>query len=476
MVRFLLPLFILATFLSSCEFTSNDIEYNMGDHFIDDPANVFLVDTMTVKTYSVVVDSFYTSQAERLLTGRYINKYGVETLCESYLRFDPTANPNLSDNESAVYDSACFVIYTDGYKFGDTSNVAGFDVYRVTEQIEYNEDYGYLYNTSQFETEEQPIVSFTVDFNYDVDSILVRLPDSFGKELYDMVYNESEILDSYYTEDGFNEFKDEFLKGFKIAPKTDNETLIFGLQAYPDSARAPRIDLYYHDNKISDDLAISFKMESVNTSGVFNTHAFTHIENKYAGSIFESEKPGEVLEGVEDKKESKYPSHKSNDLTISQAGYFLSSRYQPEYLMSSRIEIPYVDNLYGYGKGAIVKAELIIDPVDDSFEDKHDLPSSLRMFIVDENNEYFNVLYKAGSQDEALGELHYDKEFKSKTHYSFDITNFIKTEYEDFGNTQYSLLLLTQYENNNPDVDQLIIGSPENEDNPMELKVYLTNF
>lgn len=465
MVRFLLPLFILATILSSCEFTTNDIKYNMGDHFIDDPANVFLVDTMTVKTYSVVTDSFYTSQAERLLTGRYINKYGVETLCESYLRFDPTTKPNLSDNKSAVYDSAGFVIYTDGYKFGDTSIVAGFDVYRVTRQIEYDEDYGYLFNTTYFDTEEQPIGSFTVDFNSDVDSILVSLPDSFGKELYDMVYNEDEIL---YKEniDGKSYFKTEFLKGFKIAPKADNESIIFGLQANPDSVRSPRIDLYYHDNSLNDNLAISFKMESANISGVYNTHAFSHIENNYAGSIFDSNEPGEALEGVEDKEESKYPSSKSNEITISQAGS----------LLSTRIEIPYVDNLYGYGRAAIVKAELIIDPLDDSFDEKSDLPPRLVMDIIDEDNNYYNDLFKVGTQDIVVSELDYDDEFKSKTHYRFDITNFIKTEYEDFGTKQYSLLLLTPFNFKKPDVDQLIIGSPENEENPMKLKVYLTNF
>jgi hypothetical protein len=465
MVRFLLPLFILATFLSSCEFTSNDIEYNMGDHFIDDPANVFLIDTMTVKTYSVVSDSFYTSQAERLLTGRYINKYGVETLCESYLRFDPTANPNLSDNESAVYDSACFVIYTDGYRFGDTSIVAGFDVYRVAQQIEYDEDYEYLFNTSHFDTEEQPIGSFTVDFNSDVDSILVSLPDSFGKELYDMIYNEDEKLEKENI-DGESYFKNEYLKGFKIAPKGDNESIIFGLQANPDSVRSPRIDLYYHDNTINDNQAISFKMESANTSGIFNKHAFSHIENNYAGSIFESNEPGEVLQGVEDKAESKYPSSKSNEITISQAGG----------LLSTRIEIPYVDNLYGYGTAAIVKAELIIDPLNDSFDEKSDLPSGLIMDIVDEDNDYYDDLYQVGGQNLASGVLDYDYEFKSNTHYRFDVTNFIKTEYEDFGTKKYSLILLTPFDNNNPDVDQLIIGSPENEDNPMELKVYLTNF
>lgn len=464
MVRLLLPLFILATFLSSCEYTTKDIQYNMGDHFIDDPANVFLVDTMTVKTYSVAPDSIKTSMGDRLLTGRYVNKYGVETLCESYLRFDPTIIPGLSDNKSAVYDSASFVIYTDGYKFGDTSIVGGFNVYRLTEQIEYDEDKGYIYNTTHFETEEEPIASFNVDFNSDVDSIIVNLPDSFGKKLYDLVYNEDEILEDK-TDDGEFKFMTEYLKGFKIAPSSDNNSIIFGLQADPGSVLSPRIHLHYHDNTINDDLSISFKMESANVNGIYNLHAFTHIENYYTGSIFESNEPGEALEGVVDKEESKYPSSKSNEITISQAGY----------LLSTRIEIPYIDNLYGYGRASIVKAELIVDPLDDSFEEKSDLPSMLILDIVDDDNEFYNNLYEVGDQDIVMGELDYDHEFKSETHYRFDVTNFIKLEYEDFG-TKYSLLLRTQYNNSKPDVDQLIIGSPNNEDNPMKLKVYLTNF
>jgi hypothetical protein len=456
MIRLLLTLFVLAVFLNSCEYSISDTQYNMGEYFIDDPANVILVDTMTVKSYSIVADSFYTSQARRLLAGRYMNKYDIETFCESYFRFDPTTNERLSDNKSAVYDSTSLVIYPDGYKFGDTTIVAGFDIYRVTQEIEYDEDDGYLYNTSSFETEDEPIGSFNVDFNSDVDSVIVKLPGSLGKELYDMVYDDLEILKEQ------EDFKELFLKGFKIAPRDDNESLIFGINVNPDSDNVPRIDLHYHDNTPDDNLAISFKLEAI------NRYAFSHIENSYSGSILGGGEADEALEGVDEPGESKYPSFESNEISISQAGY----------LLSTRIEIPYVDNLYAYGLSAIVKAELIIDPLDDSFEDKSDLPSKLNMVIVNEKNDYYynNVLYEVGSTGYVQAKLHYDYEFKSKTHYRVDITNFIKTEYEDLARQKYSLLMLTPYNLQKPDVDQLFVGSPDNEDDPMELKVYINNF
>lgn len=447
----------------SCEFESSDIEYNMGDHFVNDPANVFLVDTLSLRTYSIVTDSFVTSQADRLLAGRVINEYGIETYCESYFRFDPTTKSNLKDNLSAQFDSVSLVLYPDDYKFGDTTKIAGFDLFRLTEEIDYDELTYSIYNTTQFEAEAEAIGEFFVDYSSSFDSIAIRLPDEFGLELYNMIYDESEILEDPEV------FKEEFFKGLKIAPKSDNSSLVMGIHAVPDSATTMRIDLYYHDNTVNDNLAISFKMENseiATNPDVNNYNANSYIKNYYGSSILSGGNEDEMLEYHADVTESKYPSSKSDEITFAQSGYFLSTR----------IEIPYIDNLYYYGRGAVVKAELRISPLNNSFAYRDDLPSYLMMVVIDERNEFYKNLYAVNNSDYVYGELKYDFQFKNNVYYSFDLTNFIKTEYEDLGSHQYSLQLLTPFSSKKPNVDQFFIGSSHNRNNPMELDVYLTTF
>lgn len=463
MYRSYLVIMALMMLIYSCEFESTDIEYNMGDHFVDDPANVYLVDTMKLRTYSIVSDSFVTSQASRLLSGRYENEYGIETYCESYFRFDPITNSTLNDNLSAQYDSVLLVLYPDGYKFGDTTKIAGFDIFRLTEEIVYDELTYSIYNTTRFDAEAEPIGEFFIDYSRSFDSIAIRLPDEFGRELYSLIYAESDTLKDPEV------FKEEFFKGIKIAPKSDNNTLIMGLLADAKRSEALRIDLHYHDNSIKDEQTLSFKLENsemLGAQGVNNYYAHSFIRNDYSNSILKGETEDEMLQGHSDFTESKFPATKSNEMTFLQGGYMLSTR----------IEIPYIDNLSYYGRGAVVKAELRVFPLNHTFNKREDLPQILSMEIINERNEFYAHLYEVNNEDFVYGRLMYNYDFKSKVYYSFDLTNFIKTEYEEQSRPQYSLQMFVPYSMDKPNVDQLMVGSPANDDNTMELDVYFTTF
>ena len=150
-------------------------------------------------------------------------------------------------------------------------------------------------------------------------------------------------------------------------------------------------------------------------------------------------------------------------------------------MLRTRIEIPTIDNLYAFGVGSIVKAELEFSPVRASFDQESDLPSQLEMTIVDSKNREYNPLYIAGTTDPAYGSLSFNKEFRTQTKYVYDITNFVKTEYEDKADPVYSLLMSIHYDTQHPfsaypNLDQLVIGNRKNVENKMKLKVYLTNY
>lgn len=445
-IKSIVVVFLLSMVFASCQFEESDIQYNMGNDFISDPTNVIMVDTLSLYTYTTTVDSFTTSRCSRFLTGSSTNKYGSETYCETYLCFE--INDASSFHSTAEYDSIALVMKLDGYNYGDTSQVGEFGVYKLEEQIVVNDNSGYLYNTSHFSSEATPIGTFTINYNAKDSLVVVRLDDVLGKDFFTLTKDASTLM----TE---KDLFDEYFKGVVIKPIASS--FVAGIFGVVDSVAAPRIRVYFHDITVNDNLYFDFPLEKYESSSTnINYRSFNHIENRYNGTVLEGLQPNE----------EKLSSLKTDNVTFCQAGGMLQTR----------IEIPAIDNLYPLGIGAIVKAELFIEPEKGTYNEAADLPAKLQMNIVDEKNRIYNPLYSTGTTDNAYGYLNFNREFKSKTHYTFDITNFVKTEYEDKGDPVYALMMYIPYDSGYPNLDQLIIGNGKNIENKMKLKVYLTNY
>lgn len=447
----LLSILLLMLFVS-CEFESGDIKYNMGNDFVNDPTNVLMIDTLTVRTFTTTVDSFATSRLNRLLTGKFTNQYGIETYSEAYFRFDAAAFGGF--NASSKFDSIVLVLNFDGYKFGDTTKVAEFEVFRLTEEIVYNENNQYIYNHQKFDADETPIGSFKLDYNNPVDSIFVKISDDLGQKFFDFAFEGADSISD-------NELFKEMFKGVVIKPAANNDAFIIGINANADSITAPRLRVYYNDINPVDELFFEIPLEQFELfAGTYspensNYCAFSHIVNNYEGSVLEGISSETPLQG-----------------TLTDNVTFL----QGSGMLSTHIQIPFIDHLYQFGIGSIIKAELIIEPLESTFSQKSNLPGTLLINLVDNKFRYYNPLYITGTTDLAYATLNYDHEFKENTHYVYDITNYIKSEYEEFADPMYSMLLVMPGTSSMISVDQLIIGNRINRDNRLKMKIYLTNF
>ena len=144
--------------------------------------------------------------------------------------------------------------------------------------------------------------------------------------------------------------------------------------------------------------------------------------------------------------------------------------------LRTRIEIPYIDNLHYLGIGSVIKAELEFEPVIGTYTDQSDLPTNLEMYLVNNKNQNFGQMSLVGSSDKAYAVLHYNKEFKDETYYSFDITKYLVDEYLDLGDPVYSLLMTLPQSTINGNINQLIIGDKNHPTSKMKLKVYLATY
>jgi hypothetical protein len=460
-MRIIISFLLYLIVLSSCEFEDRDQIYDLGNDFIIDPTRVIMVDTLTVNTFNTKIDTFHTSRVNRFLVGMTKNQYGVETYCESYFRIAPDQLAEIE--ETSRFDSIQLILYLDGYHTGDTTQIGEFEVYRLAEDIKVDPLTELLYNNQQFDIEDVPLGRFTLNLNRvitdidkPIDSVTVSLNPDLGQALFDMlVYDADSVLE--------NETFDTFFKGLCIKPVNGKSSFVFGINAKTDTLASPRLRLYYSDKRYLYDTFVDFPIEHEyrNFKGVLSTtnpnyNAFVHITNNYNGSWLED------LSSSEDKLSGNI----TNNVTFIQAG-----------LLRTRIEIPFIDDFYYLGTGTIVSAELFMEPDDNNSLRKADLPSQLAMTLVDHKNRYFSPLYVVGStQKSAVGILNYNDEFRIKTYYSYDITSFVKDEYDSNAIPRYAMMLQLPYDYKYPNVNQLVIGNQANETNKMNLKVYITNY
>lgn len=448
-------LLLLVIILISCEFDNSNISYTLGSDFVSAPATIVMTDTLTINTYTTVIDTFKTSGTTRFLTGRFVNQYGIETLCETYFRVDPCDIPSFH-KRSAQFDSICMLLYLDGYSFGDTTKTASFDVYRVIEEIKEDVYKEIIYNTQKFKTAESPIGTFSINLeDYDDrDSIVVRLSDQLGQTLFNMALNDSAILSD------FKVFKEEFFQGISIKPTSDNKTLIFGIDGSPNKPKSPVMRVYYSDNTIAQDQYLNFPLEDHSRQA--NFLAYNYIRNFFDKSPI----AGTDLTSPDYPNRAKLSSNKTGNVTFLQGG-----------LMYTRIEIPEIREYhYSLGVGAIIKAELIIKPLDGTFSEKSQLPSQLVINLVDSKNYYYDRIFTIGTSDVEFGNLVYNYEFPQESYYTYDITHYVQTEYLNTYDQLYDLLLISPYDADKPNVSQLIIGDFSHPKNDIKLKLYISSY
>lgn len=453
MKNFLILLFLL-TMLSACEFSN--YRYSMGNGFVDDPAQVIMIDTLTIRSYTVVDDSVATSYTTRLLAGNLVDPMGIGTYAEGYFMIDQPVTKPLSFHESAKYDSTQFVFYYDGYSIGDTTKTMTLGVFQLTEDITPDANTGYIYGHQQFACKSEPIAKFDVSELEYGDSIVVRVDDLYGKFLYDLVRDESPLLSTII--DDYEEFLDS-IKGFVIKPIGDDPAFIAGFNCFPDSLAAPHIKVYYSDDTENDENFIKYPMRLYNNT--LKTEEET--KNKYVFNHFATT----FIPGLSEMKSdtARIPSSATNEITFLQGGIN----------MKTVLTIPYFHNLKTLGIGAVVGANLIFYPAtSDNMSGFYKLPEQLEMELVDPENDVLGVLPAIDGSSKIYSTLYYSKEFQEDTYYTFDISRFIKDEYNSEDERfDYGLALRLYSGDISNSVDRLAINSPKS-GLGMKLKVYLT--
>jgi hypothetical protein len=423
-------------------FSCNDqnSSFDIGGKYIDLRTTLRYIDTMTVNSFSVRLDSVHTSglSAGSIMAGMYHDPKIGDIQSTSYFRMGLPGSRIVF--RGAVYDSICLILVDNNYSIGDTMVPMTLQVHRLSQHtvLKTRED-GYLYNTSSFAYDPELFGSATfIPRPNRNDTLSIKLDDSFGNELFNLLKTRDDKilnLDNFFT----------YFPGLALTfDETDNAIL-----GYSNSGDLPTMRLYYHYFDFS--ILHKYFDFSINSAPSLQ---FNQIEIK------------NPVEEWPVKQTEKLSSRLTHNMSYLQGGTGIVTRF----------EIPYLKNLRElYSNTQVLRAELILEPAKDSYKTLK-LPTKTSLYGSDHLNRFSSPLQVPITGGIQIGTLVIDDIFQEETSYSFDVTDFINTRLTAQSDEIPALLLQITPEDMYKTTDRLVLGSQLNSTNKVKLKIYYMNY
>ncbi|MGQ1910487.1 DUF4270 family protein [Marinifilum sp. RC60d5] len=431
--------FSIVVFFLSCNSEVLD-EHEIGSNLIDETSEVVMVDTFTIQSSTVILDSVLTSDFNSAVFGRYNDEFFGEIKSEVYSLVDLGSSFNRSTATSAgatvnvpiQFDSLAIIAYTDGRYYGDTLQPQTISIHRLTEDLEVPDDQYGLYGHNKFDYDETPLFEGEFylhpikqsEYSEEVDSdnleykgegLYFKMESesavALGKEIVDYVNNEDKIV-----EESIKWY--DFFKGIVIRPG-DNNTNMFYL-ALSDSKF--KIRLYYSDTDYSDAGIAKFHDFPLVTSGGNGNKSFVNYSSDRSST------PQDLSRLMVRDEELK--SEYTDDLSFVQGGIG----------MYTKINIPYVENLVTLGlTGGILKAELLAYPKDQSYDDEMiKLPTAaMNVYVTNEDNDFVTPLISSSTGSNLTFNYYLNSQNEDESYYGLSLTSYVNDilingkEYDD---------------------------------------------
>ncbi|WP_321309409.1 DUF4270 family protein [Marinifilum fragile] len=481
-----LLLLLTLSFLISCN-SNNFEEHQIGDNLIDETSEVVLIDTLTIKSSTVILDSLVTSRFKKAILGSCKDEFLGDVKTEYYGVLDysdgfskPTKEvDNVTVKVPIEFDSLVFMAYPNREYFGDTLQVQRLLINRLTEDIELPDNEYSFYSHSKFDYAETPLLDSqfflmpvkqsqyddVIDSHGKVNEGTNGVIDYYGKYYGDGIYikmNSEEavslgkkIVELVNTEsDTVTQVKQwqKFIKGIVIRPG-DNNTVMW--QAPIDENKL-RLRLYYHETDYSDAGKQKYHdFPIVSTDNEQKRLSFTNYSSD------RSTTPQQLDRLIE--QENELNSYQTDNLTFIQGGIGLYTK----------INIPYIENLKTLGlTGGILSAELQIYPKDDSYDDElFPLPkNNLILYNTKEDNKFRSVLPGPNNAPLSFAFVR-NPQNKDESYYLADLTSYVNNVLVNGDDYDDAILIGFQREAVGDTYDRLIIEDEPNSDFRIKLKV-----
>ncbi|TPG35470.1 DUF4270 family protein [Flavobacterium pectinovorum] len=442
MHKFIL-MFFFALSLISCGTDTDAGEFVVGSDYLALNNKVILVDTMTVEMSTINLDSLITSGQSRILIGNYDDPLFGKIKSDSYFQLSTTTyalNNSGSDTEAVkfVFDSISMILKYDNYYYGDTTKVQTFDIHRLIQKVKPNTEDNNFYNNSALSYSPESLGTISYKPRpIEKDSINIKMSSTFGEELFQKL-KKREVTD-------FDTFT-EYLKGFVLVPSSSNSSSVIGF-----SATTSKVRLYYSKYQ-------------ANVEEVPYVIDFTILDKSKQFNAISSDKSGTLLQNLP------VPASKLASSLTEHQGFIQSGTG-----VSCRIDFPSIKEFKRISaSGAIVDAELLLKPVNNSYSDKYPLADSLSVYVADNLNRVSGPLLNSQSKT-VYGILNKKTdEFNENIGYTIPIGGFLQKEMLKQSDSKSSLILTLPVLSKA--VNRVVLGDQKHLNNKIQLKIYYISY
>jgi hypothetical protein len=413
----------------------------MGEEYMDNSSGIVITDTLSLTLSTVILDSVSTSSTNNALVGTYDNEYLGKVSSEAIVRFSYPDGDDFDEDED-VFDSIVMCLKHNDYYIGDTTELIYISINELSSDLEDITDdsdaQSTFYNTTNVSTSR-----LLGEYTYypepeDGDTIFIRLDDDFGQEIFDLFVTEDDTIET--TEDFQDYFKGIVIKG----DDSFNQNII----GYNASDTTMCMKMYYH------------RVEDKKTK---LTSSFNADESVYQFNSIDSDRSSSTLSELTETEEA-LSSSLTEDLCFIQGGSGLVIR----------VDFPGLTNYYDmFVLNTIIKAELILTPVEGIEDDINELPTYLSVYETNIHNEKGSILY---SDDGDILYMYRDDESTDDEHkyyYSIDITDQVIDELlNDYWDPDYALMIDLPSSYAKGTTTSLYFGGHNNIDYVAKLKIY----
>ena len=434
---------LFAMTVISCGTDSDAGEFVVGSDYLALKNQVVLIDTVTVEMSTINFDSLITSNQSRILIGNYEDPLYGKVKSNSYFQLASDSYSLInsgSDTETTnyVFDSISMILKYDNYYYGDTTKVQTFDIHRLTQKVKPNTDDNNFYNNSTLTYSDESLGTISYKPRpLEKDSINIKMSDVFGAALFQKL-KKREITDF----DSFN----EYLKGLVLVPSTSNSASVIGFHVSTSKVR-----LYYS----------KYQADTEETPYIID---FTILDATKQFNSISLDKTGTLIQNLPVSS-----SKLSSSLTEHQ-GYIQSGTG-----VACKIDFPNIKQLkYISDNGAIVDAQLILKPVNNTYSEKYPLADSLKIYVGDNLNRISGSLVNSASTS-VFGILNKKSdEFNENVGYVIPIGNFLQKEMLKQSDSRSSLILTLP--GISKTVNRIVLGDQKHLNNKIQLKIYYISY
>ncbi len=427
----------------------DEISISSGVQYIEDNSEVWYTDTFTIETSTVLLDSVTTSNTGVALVGKVSNTYYGDIEAQAVFR---VSNPSITelDLDEDVFDSAVIKMDYEGYYFGDTTQTFEFGLYELTTDIEdiYENDkviegvqYGF-WNKDFVETAEEPIFTYSFnpprptkakDFRISINELGEEIFNKIGNDEFDDANDNSFDSDKFY----------DYLKGFvlKSTANSDNQSII----GFTASADSMTIEIY-----INGDVAIQKSADPDDDSYKIT---ISLNENDYQFNTINTDMSSSTISDLEGKSQQENVlSGQTDNKTFLQGGSGLMTK----------VRFPTLEwALNSANINSIIKAELILYPINNMEDIQDELPSKLALYSTNKINTNLgsvtsdgDILYMTRSID--------SEGIDNQYLYSADVTEAVVSELLDGDyDPEFAFLVGPTSSDMQSSITTLIFGGPD---------------